>query len=67
MSTSQNMRATPCSSGRQGSTRKVDGSGMATMSDSSMALKPVIEEPSKPRPCWKAPSSWSGSTEKDFS
>ncbi len=29
---------------------KVVGSGIATMSDSSMALKPVIDEPSKPIP-----------------
>ena len=50
-----------------GKDANVDGSGMATMSDSSMALKPVIEEPSNPRPCWNAWSSWSGSTEKDFS
>ena len=29
---------------------KVAGSGIAIMSDSSIALKPVIEEPSKPIP-----------------
>src|SRR5919201_1078990 len=40
---SQNIRATPRSSGRQGSTAKVDASGMAIMSDSSIALKPVID------------------------
>src|SRR5687768_16723607 len=51
------MRATPRSSGRQGSTRNVDASGMAIMSDSSIALKPVIEEPSKPMPPSKASSS----------
>jgi hypothetical protein len=39
---------------------KVSGSGMATMSDSSIALKPVIDEPSKPIPSSSAPSSsWS--------
>ena len=33
------------------------GSGIATMSDSSIALKPVIDEPSKPMPSSSAPSS----------
>ena len=47
---SQNIRATPCSAGRHGSTANVLGSGIAIMSDSSIALKPVIEEPSKPIP-----------------
>src|SRR4051794_32937456 len=51
------MRPTPCSSGRHGRTAKVDGSGIAIMSDSSMALKPVIEEPSKPMPFSNASSS----------
>ena len=36
---------------------KVAGSGMAIMSDSSIALKPVIDEPSKPIPSSSAPSS----------
>ena len=44
------MRATPASLGRQGSAMNVLGSGIAIMSDSSIALKPVIEEPSKPIP-----------------
>src|SRR4029434_2507593 len=45
-----NMRATPppSSSGRHGSTLNVVGSGIAIMSDSSIALKPVIEDQSKP-------------------
>src|SRR4051794_19978036 len=64
---SQNIRATPCSSGRQGSTAKVEGSGIAIMSDSSMALNPVIEEPSKPMPPSKASSSSSRWTENDLS
>src|SRR4051794_16898200 len=66
---SANMRATPPapSSGRQGRTAKVDGSGMAIMSDSSMALKPVIEEPSKPIPPSKASSSCAELIENDFS
>src|SRR5215212_4775154 len=34
----------------------VSGSGIATMSDSSIALKPVIEDPSKPIPSSSAPS-----------
>src|SRR5215217_8194732 len=58
---SANIRATPppSSSGRHGSSRNVLGSGMAIMSDSSIALKPVIEEPSKPMPASNAPSrSW---------
>ena len=63
------MRATPppSSSGRHGSRRNVDGSGMAIMSDSSIALKPVIEEPSKPMPASKAPSRSCELIENDFS
>src|SRR5215211_671350 len=66
---SANIRATPppSSSGRHGSSRNVLGSGSAIMSDSSIALKPVIDEPSKPMPASKAPSrSWE-LIEKDFS
>ena len=48
------MRADALLSGRQGSTANVAGSGIATMSDSSIALKPVIEEPSKPMPASNA-------------
>ncbi len=40
---------------------------MAIMSDSSMALKPVIEEPSKPIPPSKASSSSAALIEKLFS
>src|SRR3954469_15427845 len=61
------MRATPRSSGRQGSTAKVAGSGMAIMSDSSIALKPVIDEPSKPIPPSNASSSSWALIEKLFS
>src|SRR5436309_7562881 len=61
------MRPTPRSSGRQGRTAKVAASGMAIMSDSSIALKPVIEEPSKPIPPSKASSSSSALMEKLFS
>ena len=42
-------------------------SGMAIMSDSSMALKPVIDEPSKPMPPSNASSSSEALIEKDFS
>src|SRR5215211_3128341 len=66
---SANIRATPppSCSGRHGSSRNVLGSGIAIMSDSSIALKPVIEEPSKPMPASKAPSrSWE-MIENDFS
>ena len=63
---SQNIRATPSSSGRQGSEANVVGSGIATMSDSSMALKPVIEEPSKPMPRSNASSSSAALIENDF-
>src|SRR4051812_37912744 len=61
---SQNIRPTPCASGRHGRTMNVLGSGMAIMSDSSMALKPVIDEPSKPMPPSKASSSSSALIEK---
>src|SRR5919106_5795999 len=64
---SQNMRATPLSSGRHGRTLKVTGSGIAIMSDSSIALKPVMDEPSKPMPPSKASSSSSALIEKLFS
>ena len=50
-----------------GSTRNVAGAGIATMSDSSIALKPVIDEPSKPMPPSKASSSSSLLIEKLFS
>jgi hypothetical protein len=39
---------------------------MATMSDSSIALKPVIEEPSKPIPSSSAPAISSGVIANDF-
>src|SRR5581483_11856087 len=44
----------------------VSGSGIATMSDSSIALNPVIDEPSKPIPSSRAPSSSSGVITKLF-
>ena len=56
----------PCSSTGRGMTWNVAGSGMATMSDSSIALKPVIEEPSKPIPSSSAPSISDGVTANDL-
>ena len=53
---SQKIRATGASD-LHGMIWKVDGSGMATMSDSWMRLKPSIDEPSKPMPSANAPSS----------
>ena len=70
--TSQMRRATlapsswPCSSTGRGIIWKVAGSGIATMSDSSIALKPVIDEPSKPIPSSSAPSISEGVTANDL-
>ena len=64
---SQNIRATPASSGRHGSCTNVEGSGWAIMSDSSIALKPVIEEPSNPIPPSNASASSVVLTENAFS
>ncbi len=66
MTTSQIIRPTFDSPERHGMTTKVFGSGIATMSDSSIALKPVIDEPSKPIPSSSAPSSSSGVIAKLF-
>ena len=44
----------------------VAGSGIATMSLSSIRLKPVTDEPSKPMPSSRASSSSSGVIEKLF-
>src|SRR4051794_27393804 len=64
---SQKTRPTALSSGRQGRILNVFASGIAIMSDSSIALKPVIDEPSKPMPPSKASSSSSLLIEKLFS
>ncbi len=45
---------------------KLAGSGIATMSDSSIALKPVIDEPSKPIPSFSASCISDGVIAKDF-
>ena len=65
---SQNIRAVRfVSSSRHGISCMLDGSGMAIMSDSSIGLKPLIEEPSKPMPPSKASSSSAALIEKLFS
>ncbi len=46
---------------------KLDASGIAIMSDSSIGLKPVIDEPSKPIPPSNASSSSEALIEKLFS
>src|SRR5919106_2834023 len=67
-STSQKSRPTLwVSPVRQGRIRNVSGSGMAIMSDSSIRLKPVIDEPSKPMPSSSASASSSRPTANDFS
>ena len=63
---SQNIRAVPGVSERQGRIWKVPGSGRASMSDSATRAKPSIAEPSKPMPSSKAPSSSAGATATDF-
>jgi hypothetical protein len=70
--TSQIMRATfeptscPCSSTGRGSSWNVSGSGIATMSDSSIRLKPVIDEPSNPMPSSSASGISEGVMANDF-
>src|ERR671917_2005240 len=67
-STSQNSRPTLwVSPVRHGRIRNVLGSGIAIMSDSSIRLNPVIEEPSKPMPSSSAPANSSRPTANDFS
>ena len=63
---SQNMRATPWDSPRQGSTWKVPGSGMASMSASCTRAKPSMAEPSKPIPSLNALSSSAGAIATDL-
>ena len=53
--------------GARAGSRRSTASGMAIMSDSSIALKPVIDEPSKPIPPSKASSSSWALIEKLFS
>ena len=63
---SQNIRPVAFSAGRQGRIANVPGSGMAIMSDSSIGLKPVMDEPSKPMPPSNASSSSAALIEKLF-
>jgi len=63
---SQNRRATPGASLRQGSVVKVLASGRASMSDSWTRAKPSIAEPSNPMPSLNAPSSSAGAMDTDF-
>ena len=66
---SANIRATPRLVLRAATAgpRRSLGSGTAIMSDSSIGLNPVIEEPSKPMPPSKASSSSVALIENDFS
>ena len=57
VSISQKTLATASLLGRQGSTWKVEGSGMATISDSSARVRPSTEAPSKLAPFRNTPSS----------
>ena len=66
VTTSQIMRPTFVSPSFHGISRYVPGSGIAIMSDSSIALKPVIDEPSNPMPSSRAPSISLGVTANDF-
>src|SRR5579885_3653636 len=66
LTTSQIMRPTLASPARVGMSLKVEGSGIATMSDSSIALKPVIDEPSNPIPSSRAPATSDGVIAKLF-
>src|SRR5262245_55255758 len=60
------MRPTFVSPSFHGISLYVPGSGIATMSDSSIALKPVIDEPAKPIPSSRAASSSLGGTATDL-
>src|SRR5262245_14186940 len=63
---SQIIRAIFISPSRAGISWNVPGSGIATISDSSIALNPVIDEPSKPIPSSRASSTSLGVTAKLF-
>ena len=65
---SQNIRAEWCLPALvvHGSTWKVDGSGLATVSDSDTRANPSIDEPSKPMPSSNAPSSSAGAIATDL-
>ena len=63
---SQNIRAAPGASVRQGNTENEDGSGLANMSASVTRAKPSIADPSKPIPSAKAFSNSAGAIATDF-
>lgn len=65
---SQNIRAEWCRPAEvvHGSTWKVDGSGLATVSASETRENPSMDEPSKPIPSANAPSSSAGAIATDF-
>jgi hypothetical protein len=63
---SQNIRAVPIVSPRQGRIWNVDGSGLASMSASVTRANPSIAEPSNPMPSAKAPSNSAGATATDL-
>ena len=67
MRMSQNIRAVAGVSPRHGRIWNVDGSGLASMSDSCTRAKPSIADPSKPMPSLNAPSSSAGAMATDFS
>ena len=61
---SQNIRAlSPDAPPSNGKTWKVDGSGIATMSDSKTRANPSIADPSKAMPSSNADSNSAGATE----
>ena len=63
---SQNIRAAPGDSVRQGRTLNVAASGFANISDSVIRAKPSIADPSKPIPSAKLFSSSAGAIATDF-
>ncbi len=67
ISMSQNIRAVAGPSSRHGRIWNVEGSGLASMSDSKTRAKPSMADPSNPMPSSKAFSSSAGATATDFS
>ena len=63
---SQNIRAAPGDSVRQGRIEKLAGSGFANISDSLTRAKPSIAEPSKPIPSVNAFSNSAGAIATDL-
>ena len=63
---SQNMRAAPGASVRQGRIENVAGSGFANISDSLVRANPSMAEPSNPIPSSNAFASSAGAIATDF-